>query len=60
MIARDTSSRAGAERLKSAIERYWADRGHLVTCYVVEVAFDPAMRATSYGVRSNLRNGLPD
>jgi len=49
----DLLSRAGANALCRTIAAYWAKRGHQVRVEPVEFGED------SWGVRSNLVNGLP-
>jgi hypothetical protein len=51
--------RAGAEILKARIEAYWRERGYEIVVTLVQAAFNPAVRAARYDVRSELTNGLP-
>jgi hypothetical protein len=55
----DYTSKEGAERLKSAIEGYWQQRGFDVRVVLHNAGFHSAVRAARYDLRSDMRNGLP-
>lgn len=55
----DFCSRDGAQRLKTKIEAYWAERGHKVQVMLLNVGFHPAIRASRFDVRSDMINGRP-
>lgn len=55
----DLCTEAGARRLKTRIEAYWARQGYRVKVTVTEAEFNPAMRSTRFDLRSDLVNGLP-
>lgn len=58
MIAPDTLSRTGAEELVKTIRDYWRSKGVKIAVRIVEESYRENRRAF-YGVRSDLRNGLP-
>jgi len=55
----DPCSKAGAEKLKAQIERYWADRGKAVSIKIVEGPFLVTQRSVSWWLRSDMVDGRP-
>lgn len=58
MGAIDFLHKEGAQILAAKIQAYWADQGQSVMTYV-EPVYSDAGRLLCYGVRSDLRAGLP-
>jgi hypothetical protein len=54
----DTLNRSGAEELVKTIREYWRGRGVKIALRIVEESYSENKRPF-YGVRSDLRNGLP-
>lgn len=59
MAGSNFTDHAGANELKTRIERYWLERGFEVQVMLIEAPFAPALRAARYDVRSEMINGLP-
>lgn len=58
-MTNDYCTREGAERLKTQIEAYWAERGRKVNINLVNGGFLASMRSARTDVRSNMVNGIP-
>lgn len=53
------STKDGAEALARMINSYWRERGYDVCAHVEKRCYDKSRAAFVFGVRSLLRNGLP-